>query len=104
MIRDENGMLAGYVYVDITGRDVGGYVEDAKRAVAAELKMPTGYSIVWSGQYENLLRVRERLKVVLPLTVVLIFLLLYANTKSTFKAAVVDRKSTRLNSSHRCIS
>src|ERR1017187_2205152 len=89
MIRDENGMLAGYVYVDITGRDVGGYVEDAKRAVAAELKMPTGYSIVWSGQYENMLRVRERLKVVLPLTVVLIFLLLYANTKSTFKAAVV---------------
>src|ERR1017187_2005542 len=89
MIRDENGMLAGYVYVDITGRDVGGYVEDAKRAVAAELKMPTGYSIVWSGQYENMLRVRERLKVVLPVTVLLIFLLLYANTKSTFKAAVV---------------
>jgi Cu(I)/Ag(I) efflux system membrane protein CusA/SilA len=89
MIRDENGMLAGYVYVDITGRDVGGYVEDAKRAVAAELKLPTGYSIVWSGQYENMLRVRERLKVVLPLTIVLIFLLLYANTKSTFKAAVV---------------
>ena len=89
MIRDENGMLAGYVYVDITGRDVGGYVEDAKRAVAAELKLPTGYSIVWSGQYENMLRVRERLKVVLPVTVLLIFLLLYANTKSTFKAAVV---------------
>jgi copper/silver efflux system protein len=89
MIRDENGMLAGYVYVDITGRDVGGYVEDARRAVANELKLPTGYSIVWSGQYENMLRVRERLKIVLPLTVVLIFLLLYANTKSTFKAAVV---------------
>ena len=89
MIRDENGMLAGYVYVDITGRDVGGYVEDAKRAVAAELKLPTGYSIVWSGQYENMLRVRERLKIVLPLTIGLIFLLLYANTKSTFKALVV---------------
>ena len=89
MIRDENGMLAGYVYVDITGRDVGGYVEDARRAVAPELKLPTGYSVVWSGQYENMLRVRERLKMVLPLTIVLIFLLLYANTKSTFKAAVV---------------
>jgi Cu(I)/Ag(I) efflux system membrane protein CusA/SilA len=89
MIRDENGMLAGYVYVDITGRDVGGYVEDARRAVATELKLPTGYSVVWSGQYENMLRVRERLKMVLPLTIVLIFLLLYANTKSTFKAAVV---------------
>jgi Cu(I)/Ag(I) efflux system membrane protein CusA/SilA len=89
MIRDENGMLAGYVYVDITGRDVGGYVEDAKRAVSAQLKLPTGYSIVWSGQYENMLRVRERLKIVLPVTVALIFLLLYANTKSAFKAAVV---------------
>jgi Cu(I)/Ag(I) efflux system membrane protein CusA/SilA len=89
MIRDENGMLAGYVYVDITGRDVGGYVEDAKRAVAAGLKLPTGYSIVWSGQYENMLRVRERLKLVLPVTVALIFLLLYANTKSTFKALIV---------------
>ncbi len=89
MIRDENGMLAGYVYVDITGRDVGGYVEDAKRVVAAELKLPTGYSIVWSGQYENMLRVRERLKIVLPVTIALIFLLLYANTKSGFKALVV---------------
>ena len=89
MIRDENGMLAGYVYVDITGRDVGGYVEDAKRAVAAELKLPTGYLIVWSGQYENMLRVRERLKIVLPLTIALIFVLLYANTKSAFKAMIV---------------
>jgi len=89
MIRDENGMLAGYVYVDISGRDVGGYVEDAKRAVAAGLKLPTGYSIVWSGQYENMLRVRERLKIVLPVTIALIFVLLYANTKSAFKAAVV---------------
>jgi Cu(I)/Ag(I) efflux system membrane protein CusA/SilA len=89
MIRDENGMLAGYVYVDITGRDVGGYVEDAKRVVAAELKLPTGYSIVWSGQYENMLRVRQRLKIVLPVTIAVIFLLLYANTKSGFKALIV---------------
>jgi Cu(I)/Ag(I) efflux system membrane protein CusA/SilA len=89
MVRDENGMLAGYVYVDIAGRDLGGYVEEAKRAVSAQLKLPTGYSIVWSGQYENMLRVRERLKIVLPVTVALIFLLLYANTKSAFKTAVV---------------
>jgi len=89
MIRDENGMLTGYVYVDIAGRDVGGYVEDAKRAVAAELKLPTGYSIVWSGQYENMLRVRERLKIVLPVTIAVIFLLLYTNTKSAFKSLVV---------------
>ena len=89
MIRDENGMLAGYVYVDITGRDVGGYVAEAKQVVAKELKLPTGYSLTWSGQYENMLRVQERLKVVLPLTVLLIFLLLYMNTKSVFKASVV---------------
>ena len=89
MIRDENGMLAAYVYVDITGRDIGGYVDEAKRVVAGQLKLPTGYSLVWSGQYENMLRVRERLKMILPLTILLVFLLLYANTKSSFKAMIV---------------
>ena len=57
MIRNENGLLVGYVYVDITGRDVGGYVEDAKRAVAAAVKLPSGYALEWSGQYENMQRV-----------------------------------------------
>jgi len=89
MIRDENGMLAGYVYVDLAGRDVGGYVTDAKEEVSKRLKLPEGYSLQWSGQYENMLRVRERLKIVLPLTFFIIFLLLYANTKSAFKAGVV---------------
>jgi len=89
MIRDENGMLAGYVYVGIAGRDIGGYVEEAKRVVASQVKTPEGYSIAWSGQYENMLRVRERLKVVIPITILLIFLLLYMNTKSVFKALVV---------------
>jgi Cu(I)/Ag(I) efflux system membrane protein CusA/SilA len=89
MIRDENGMLSAYVYVDITGRDIGGYVDEAKRAVADQLEIPTGYSLVWSGQYENMLRVRERLKVVIPVTILLIFLLLYANTKSPMKAMIV---------------
>ena len=89
MIRDENGMLAGYVFVDITGRDIGGYVADAKKAVSENLRLPTGYSLIWSGQYENMQRVKERLKIVLPVTILLIFLLLYANTKSTFKALVV---------------
>ncbi len=89
MIRDENGMLAGYVYVDIAGRDIGGYVADAKAAVARHLKLPTGYSLTWSGQYENMLRVRERLRVVIPVTILLIFLLLYMNTRSAFKATVV---------------
>jgi Cu(I)/Ag(I) efflux system membrane protein CusA/SilA len=89
MIRDENGMLAGYVFVDIAGRDIGGYVEDAKKVVAEKLKLPTGYSLIWSGQYENMLRVRQRLKLILPVTILLIFFLLYMNTKSTFKALVV---------------
>ena len=89
MIRDENGMLAGYVFVDIAGRDVGSYVDEAKKAVTQNLTLPTGYSLIWSGQYENMLRVRERLKLVVPLTIFLIFLLLYMNTKSAFKASVV---------------
>jgi Cu(I)/Ag(I) efflux system membrane protein CusA/SilA len=90
MIRNENGLMAGYVYVDITTDDVGGYVERARAAVQAQLPtMPSGYSIEWSGQYENLLRVRERLKIVVPITLILIFLLLYMNTKSAFKAGLV---------------
>ena len=89
MIRDENGMLAAYVFVDIADRDIGGYVDDAKKAVAENVKLPPGYSIVWSGQYENMLRVRERLKLILPVTIFLIFFLLYMNTRSTFKAIVV---------------
>ncbi len=91
MIRDENGLLAGYVYVDFdTSRiDVGSYVAEAKKAVASGVRTPTGISITWSGQYENMLRVKERLKVVLPLTLVIIFALLYMNTKSAFKAALV---------------
>jgi Cu(I)/Ag(I) efflux system membrane protein CusA/SilA len=89
MIRDENGMLAGYVYVDLAGRDIGGYVEEAKRAVAAKVEIPTGYSIQWSGQYENMLRVRERLKIVVPITIFLIFILLYMNTRSPVKATIV---------------
>ena len=91
MIRDENGLLSGYVYVDFdTSKiDVGSYVDQAKKAVATAVKLPTGYAMAWSGQYENMLRVKERLKLILPLTLVLIFALLYMNTRSTFKAALV---------------
>jgi Cu(I)/Ag(I) efflux system membrane protein CusA/SilA len=91
MIRDENGLLAGYVYVDFdTSKiDVGGYVDEAKKAVASGVKLPTGYALAWSGQYENMLRVKERLKLILPLTLVLIFALLYMNTKSAVKASIV---------------
>ena len=91
MIRDENGLLSGYVYVDFdTSKiDVGRYVERAKQVVTAGVKPPTGYTLSWSGQYENMLRVKERLKLILPVTLVLIFGLLYLNTKSSFKAGVV---------------
>jgi Cu(I)/Ag(I) efflux system membrane protein CusA/SilA len=89
MIRDENGMLAGYVFVDIADRDVGSYVDEAKKAVMQNITLPTGYSLIWSGQYENMLRVRERLKIVVPVTIFLIFMLLYMNTKSSFKALLV---------------
>jgi len=89
MIRSENGQLAGYVYVDMTGRDIGGWVADAKQRVAERITLPTGYSLVWSGQYENMARVRERLRVVVPLTVFVIALLLYLNTKSGTKTAIV---------------
>ncbi len=89
MIRDENGQLVGYVYVDMAGRDLGGYVEEAKRRVQEQLELPKGYVLAWSGQYENLARVRERLKVVIPLTLFVIALLLYMNTQSGVKTAIV---------------
>jgi copper/silver efflux system protein len=89
MLRNENGFLAGYVFVDIAGRDVGTYVEEAKKVVAAQVALPAGYVLLWSGQYENMLRVRERLKIVVPITLCLIFVLLYANTRSAFKTGLV---------------
>jgi Cu(I)/Ag(I) efflux system membrane protein CusA/SilA len=89
MIRDENGLLAGYVYVDLADDDVGDYVERAKQAVASQLTVPPGHSIEWSGQYENMLRVRERLKIVVPLTLLLIAVLLYASTRSFTKTGIV---------------
>ncbi len=89
MIRDENGQLAGYIFIDVSGRDIGGYVDDAKRAVEKGVGSRMGYTLVWSGQYENMLRVRERLKIVVPLTLLIIALLLYMNTKSWVKAGMV---------------
>jgi Cu(I)/Ag(I) efflux system membrane protein CusA/SilA len=89
MIRDENGMMAGYVYVDMASQDIGGYVAKAKEAVRDRLQLPPGYALQWSGQFENMLRVRERLKVIIPLTILIIFVLLYLNTKHVVKAAIV---------------
>jgi Cu(I)/Ag(I) efflux system membrane protein CusA/SilA len=89
MLRDENGFLSGYVYVDIAGRDIGSYVEEAKAAVSKAIRLKPGYVLQWSGQYENMIRVKERLKIVVPITLALIFVLLYMNTRSAFKATVV---------------
>jgi Cu(I)/Ag(I) efflux system membrane protein CusA/SilA len=89
MIRDENGMLAGYVFVDLSTDDIGGYVTHARQVVRESLSLPTGYSLAWSGQYENMIRVRERLVIVVPITLFLIFALLYMNTKSAMKASIV---------------
>ncbi len=78
-IRTENAQLAAYVYVDIRDRDLGGYVADARKAVAAQVTFPPGYYVAWSGQFEYLERAKARLKIVLPITVLTIFLLLYLN-------------------------
>ena len=86
VIRDENGELSGWVYVDIDTSDIGGYVERARHEVRARIEdaglLPAGYRIAWTGQYEFMLRVKERLRVVLPITLLLIFTLLYLNFRS----------------------
>ncbi|HQR49941.1 MAG TPA: efflux RND transporter permease subunit, partial [Steroidobacteraceae bacterium] len=82
MIRSENARPSGWVFVDIAGRDLGGYVKEAKARIASDLKLPPGYSLGWSGQYEYLERAVERLKVVVPLTLAIIVLLLYLNFRN----------------------
>jgi Cu(I)/Ag(I) efflux system membrane protein CusA/SilA len=89
MIRDENGRLSGYVYVDVSGRDIGSYLKDAKKAVSENVKVPTGYQLIWSGQYEFMQRVAERLKLVVPITLFIVTLLLYFNTGSVVKTAII---------------
>ena len=78
-IRTENAQLAAYIYVDLRDRDLGGYVADAQKAVAAQVKFPPGYYVTWSGQFEYMERAKARLKIVVPVTVLIIFLLLYLN-------------------------
>ena len=89
MIRDEDAQLAGYVYVDMAGRDIGSYVEEAKRKVAEQVQLPTGYTLSWSGQYEYIQRAKERLTYVVPLTLLIIFILLYMNLRSATKCGIV---------------
>jgi Cu(I)/Ag(I) efflux system membrane protein CusA/SilA len=89
IIRDEDAQLAGYVFVDMTGRDIGSYVEEAKKKVAEQLKLPTGYTLSWSGQYEYIQRAKEKLMYVVPLTLLIIFVLLYMNLRSATKCGIV---------------
>ncbi|MBE0656700.1 MAG: efflux RND transporter permease subunit [Bryobacteraceae bacterium] len=89
MLRNENGMLNGYVYIDVAGRDVGGYVDEAKELIRTRVQPPPGYTIEWSGQYEAMERVKERLWVILPLTLFLILMLLYMNTRSWTETAMI---------------
>ncbi|WBU31239.1 CusA/CzcA family heavy metal efflux RND transporter [Rhodopseudomonas palustris] len=88
-IRTENGQLATYIYVDIRDRDLGGYVADAKQAVQAGVSFPPGTYVTWSGQYEYLERATARLKIVVPLTLAVIFLLLYLNFRSLTETLIV---------------
>ncbi|HEY5220110.1 MAG TPA: CusA/CzcA family heavy metal efflux RND transporter [Gemmatimonadaceae bacterium] len=89
LIKSENGYLNGIVYVDVQGRDVGGYVADAQQLLAAKLRLPPGYRLEWSGQYEAMQRAAKTLRVVVPITIGIIFFLLYANFRSVAETAVV---------------
>ncbi len=88
-IRTENALLALYIFIDIRGRDLGGYVADARQAVEREVKFPPGYFAVWSGQFEYLERAKDRLAVVVPVTLMIIFLLLYLNFRRLTETMIV---------------
>jgi Cu(I)/Ag(I) efflux system membrane protein CusA/SilA len=88
-IRTENSQLAAYIYVDLRDRDLGGYVADAQKAVAAQVKFPAGYYATWSGQFEYLERAKARLKIVVPVTLFIIFLLLYLNFRRVTETLIV---------------
>jgi Cu(I)/Ag(I) efflux system membrane protein CusA/SilA len=89
MIRDENAQLAGYVYIDTATRDIGGYVERARQAVAEAVRFPPGYTMQWTGQYEFQVRARDRLRIVIPIVLFVIFVLLYMTFRSTAEAMIV---------------
>jgi Cu(I)/Ag(I) efflux system membrane protein CusA/SilA len=89
VIRTEQAQLLGYVYVDVADRDIGGYVDEAKRVVNEMVKMPEGYYLEWSGQYEYMLRAKARLALVIPVTLLIVIVLLYFNTQNLVKVAIV---------------
>lgn len=89
MIRDENGMLTGYVYIDLADRDPAGYIAEAGGLLREQLKLQPGYSFAWAGQYEAMTRVRQRLTRIIPITLALVVFLLYLNTRSTVKTMII---------------
>ena len=89
VIKSEGAEPVGYVYVDVSGRDLGGYVQQAMQVVKEKIHLPAGYHLVWSGEYEYMQRAKERLKFVVPLTLLIIFVLLYANFSSVSKTLIV---------------
>ena len=89
LIKTENARLNGWIYIDIEGRDLGSYVEDAQQAVTDKIKLPPGYSISWSGQYEFMVRAVERLTTVVPVTLVIIILLLYMNFRNLTEVMII---------------
>jgi Cu(I)/Ag(I) efflux system membrane protein CusA/SilA len=89
MIKTENARLNGWIYIDIEGRDLGSYVQDAQQTVADKVKLPPGYSISWSGQYEFMVRAVERLTTVVPVTLAIIVLLLYMNFRNLTEVAII---------------
>ena len=89
MIRNEDGLLTGYVYIDIAERDIDSYIDEAAKLLRESVTLPPGYSMLWSGQYESMQRVKERLVMVVPLTLFLIVFLLYLNTRSITKTMIV---------------
>ncbi|MFL6948888.1 MAG: efflux RND transporter permease subunit, partial [Xanthobacteraceae bacterium] len=88
-IRTENAQLAIYIFVDLRDRDIGGYVADAQKAVAAQVAFPAGYYVTWSGQFEYLERAKARLQIVVPVTILIIFLLLYLNFRRVTETLIV---------------
>lgn len=89
MIRSENARLNGWIYVDIADRDLGSYVVDAKQAVADQIKLPAGYSIAWSGQYEFMERAKQKLSIVVPVTIAIIVVLLFLNFKNLVEVGII---------------
>jgi Cu(I)/Ag(I) efflux system membrane protein CusA/SilA len=89
MIKSEEGLLTAYVYIDFSRKDIGGFVEEVKKRVAERVRIPAGYRLQYSGEYEYMLKTHKRLKIVIPLTIFIIFVLIYLNTRSITKTMIV---------------